>query len=194
MTPCTPVDAASRDALEGVELHVFLGLSLDGCIAGENDDLTWLATSAVESPAETGYLALMASVDTLLMGRRTYDTIARFDDWPFDGKQVRVLTNRPLQPRHGERACGGPLPEVLAELRSEGARRIYVDGGHVVRQALALDLVNEMTLSWIPVVLGRGTRLFDERLPTQPWQLVASRQFASGMVQARYRRPAAKGR
>lgn len=189
MTAGTPVNAPPRVALDDLELKVFLGLSLDGCIAGENDDLSWLAAGASESPAATGYLALMASVDTVLVGRRTYDAIARFDDWPFDGKQVRVLTSRPLQPRNGERACSGPLPEVLLNLWSEGARRIYVDGGNVVRQALALDLVNEMTLSWLPVVLGRGIRLFDERLPVRSWELVASRQFASGMVQARYRRP-----
>ena len=99
---------------------------------------------------------------------------------------MRVLTHRSLEPRHGECARGGPLREVLAQLAAEGARHIYIDGGDVVRQALAQDLVQEMTLSWLPVVLGRGTRLFETGLPCSAWQLAHSRQFRSGMVQARY--------
>lgn len=169
-------------------LHVFLGLSLDGCIAGEQGDLSWMDISAAESPADTGYDALMAQIDTLLLGRRTYDAVIGFGEWPFVGKRVCVLTHRPVVPRYDERACGGELREVLAALTAEGATHIYIDGGDVVRQALAQDLVDEMTLSWLPVVLGRGTRLFEAGLPGSAWQLVGSRRFDSGMVQARYRR------
>lgn len=172
----------------GLKLYVFLGLSLDGCIAGDKGDLSWMEVCAAESPGETGYDALMAQVDTLLLGRRTYDAVMGFGAWPFAGKRVRVLTHRSLVPRHGERACGGPLPEVLAKLAAEGAEHVYIDGGDVVRQALAQALVHEMTLSWLPVVLGRGTRLFDTGLPCSAWQLASSRQFSSGMVQARYSR------
>ena len=170
----------------GLELHVFLGLSLDGCIAGEQGDLSWMEVCAAESPSDTGYDALMAQVDTLLLGRRTYDAVMAFDDWPFVDKRVHVLTHRSLVPRFGESACCGPLREVLTNLAAEGARHIYIDGGDVVRQALAQDLVYEMTLSWLPVVLGRGTRLFETGLPGSAWQLASSRQFSSGMVQARY--------
>lgn len=184
-----PITQISDSGLpSNVELHVFLGLSLDGCIAGEQGDLSWMEVCAAESPADTGYDALMAQVDTLLLGRRTYDAVMAFGAWPFVGKRVRVLTRRSLVPRHGECACGGPLREVLAKLAVEGARRIYIDGGDVVRQALAQGLVNEMTLSWLPVVLGRGTRLFETGLPGSAWKLAGSRQFGSGMVQARYRR------
>jgi dihydrofolate reductase len=141
---------------------------------------------AAESPRDTGYDALMAQVDTLLLGRRTYDAVMGFGAWPFVGKRVRVLTHQSLDPHHGECACDGPLREVLATLAAEGAKHIYIDGGDVVRQALAQDLVHEMTLSWLPVVLGRGTRLFETGLPCSAWQLAGSRQFRCGMVQARY--------
>lgn len=174
------------------ELHVFLGISLDGCIAGEDGDLSWMQACAAESPAETGYAALMDKVDTLLLGRRTYDAVLGFGDWPFAGKQVRVMTRRALNAQHGEEPCCGPLPSVLAQLAAQGARRVYLDGGDVVRQALALDLVTELTLSWVPVLLGQGTRLFENGLPRQNWQLLGSRAFASGMVQARYGRAGLK--
>lgn len=184
-----PLTERSDSALpSGLELHVFLGLSLDGCIAGEQGDLSWMEICAAESPADTGYDALMAQIDTLLLGRRTYDAVIGFGAWPFVGKRVRVLTHRSLVPRHGERACAGPLREALAKLAAEGAQHIYIDGGDVVRQALAQDLVHEMTLSWLPVVLGRGTRLFETGLPRSAWQLASGRQLRSGMVQARYSR------
>ena len=145
---------------------------------------------AAESPVDTGYSALMDRVDTLLLGRRTYEAVLGYGDWPFKGKRVRVLTRRTLDPRHGEAPCGGPMASVLADLAAEGARSVYLDGGDVVRQALALDLVKELTLSWVPTILGRGTRLFESGLPRQTWQLLSSRAFASGMVQARYSRVA----
>ncbi len=179
---------AGDEALPPLRLHVFLGLSLDGRIAGPDGDLSWMQACAAESPADTGYEALMAKVDTLLIGRRTHEAIEGFGEWPFEGKRVRVLTHRPLEARHGEQACRGPLRAVLARLAAEGAREVYVDGGDVVRQALALDLVHEMTLSWVPVLLGEGTPLFESGLPRRGWELVGSQAFPSGMLQGRYRR------
>ena len=167
---------------------VFLGLSLDGCIAGEDGDLSWLAQCAGESTAETGYDDLMRRADTLLIGRRTYESVLGFPDWPWSGKRVRVLTRRPMQARFDETPCSGSIESVLADLGAAGSRVSYLDGGDVVRQALRAGVVDELTLSWIPVVLGNGTRLFESGLPGSNWQLIHTRGFASGMVQATYRR------
>lgn len=74
-----PLTNGSESAeLSGLKLYVFLGLSLDGCIAGEQGDLSWMEVCAAESPGDTGYDALMAQVDTLLLGRRTYDAVMGF--------------------------------------------------------------------------------------------------------------------
>lgn len=181
--PTMTTPAASR-----VHTAVFLGISLDGCIAGPQGDLSWLSACATESPADTGYEALMQRTDTLLLGRRTHDAVLALGDWPFRNHRVRVLTHRPLPSDHGAQACQGSLPEVLAGLHAEGSRHVYLDGGEVVAQALDSGLVDELTLSWIPVVLGSGTRLFSGPLPRSDWRLVQVRTFASGMVQARYER------
>lgn len=153
---------------------VFLGLSIDGCVAGAQGDLSWLAACAAESTADTGYDALMARVDTLLIVRRTYEAVLGFPGWPHAGKRVRVLTRRPLQPRDDEQACSGPFDAVMTQLAAEGARAIYLDGADVVCQALRLDLVDEMTLSWVPVLLGAGTRLFEDGLPRKASRLDGS--------------------
>ena len=169
-----------------MKLQVFLALSLDGYMAGENDDLSWLATCASESPKETGYADLMARVDTILIGRVTYEISLGFPEWPFSGKRVCVMTSRKFTPKHGEIFVSGTFDEVIGELKRQGAESVYVDGGAVVRQALKAGAVDSMTLSVVPVVLGKGKPLFDETVPKSEWELIRSRRFKSGMVQATY--------
>lgn len=170
------------------QISVFLGISLDGFIAGEGGDLSWLSECANESPAETGYDELIARTDALVLGRNTYDSVLRFNEWPFGSKPVHVLTHRPVTPAHGERALQGDIEQALRTVQACGANSVYLDGGNVVRQALQRNLVEELVLSWVPVVLGKGVKLFDERLSPSRWRLAHSRAFESGLVQASYRK------
>jgi dihydrofolate reductase len=169
---------------------VFLGISLDGFIAAEGGDLSWLSACANESTAETGYDQLMDQTDALLLGRNTYDAVRQFSSWPYGAKPVYVLTHRPIRPAHGERAMQGNIEQALRAVHASGAKTVYLDGGDVVRQALQRNLVEELVLSWVPVVLGSGIRLFAKGLSPSSWHLVHSRSFQSGMVQASYRRAA----
>ena len=78
---------------------------------------------------------------------------------------------------------------MLERLRGQGSRHVYLDGGQAVRQGLADDLVDELTLSWVPVMLGSGIPLFDETRHRATWTVQAVRPLPSGLVQAVYRRP-----
>ena len=170
-------------------VSIFLGISIDGCIAGENGDLSWLAELAPDSPDATGYTALMAQVDTLLIGRTTYDAVLGFEPWPYAGKRVVVLSHRDFAPRHGEQRREGGVREVLAGLAAEGCRHVYLDGGAVIRAALREGVIDSLTLSVLPVVLGKGVRLFEDGLPRSDWRLEDTRPLPSGVVQLRYRKP-----
>ncbi|MEG2030971.1 MAG: dihydrofolate reductase family protein [Janthinobacterium sp.] len=169
-------------------VSVFLGISIDGCIAGEDGDLSWLAELAPDSPDATGYTALMAQVDTLLIGRTTYEAVLGFDPWPYAGKRVVVLSHRDFAPRHGEQRREGSVRSVLEGLAGEGCRRVYLDGGAVIRAALREGVIDSLTLSVLPVVLGKGVRLFEDGLPRSDWRLDATRQLPSGVVQLSYRK------
>ena len=169
------------------KVTVFLGISLDGFIAGPGGDLAWLSECATESPTDTGYDELMGRTDALVLGRNTYEAVRQFSQWPFEGKRVYVMTHRPLVPAHGEIALQGNIEHALRTVQTSGAHAIYLDGGNVVRQALEKHLVDELVLSWVPVVLGSGIRLFEEGLSPSRWRLRHSRSFESGMVQASYR-------
>ena len=167
---------------------VFIASSLDGYIARADGGLDWL--SIVEREGEDyGYREFLGSVDALVMGRRTYDTVLGFDEWPFSDKRCIVLTHaRPASPRADEEFASGAPAALLEQLGRQGVRRVYVDGGAVIRQFLAAGLVDELTLSVIPVILGAGIRLFegDPLHRASSLRLIGARNFGSGLVQLRY--------
>lgn len=168
------------------KVSVFLGLSLDGYIAGEGGNLSWLATYPELSPDETGYTALFSEIDVLVIGRHTYEVCLGFESWPYASKRVVVMTHRLINPVRNEEAYAGPLGDLLGLLHLQGARHVYLDGGVLVREGLSSGVVDELTLTWVPVILGQGIPLFTPELPFSRWRLGNARSFQGGAVQCRY--------
>jgi len=169
-----------------MQCSVFIALSLDGFIARRDGSIDWLAL--VEREGEDyGYRSFLDSVDTLVVGRSTYNLALGFEPWPYAGKRCVVLSHAPPAPRHGEEFYSGSPRELCANLAAQGARRVYVDGGTVIQQFLSANLVTDLTLSVIPVLLGDGVRLFGATGGDLPLELLASRRFDSGLVQLEYR-------
>ena len=165
---------------------VFIATSLDGFIAEPDGSIDFLET--VEAPGEDyGYADFAATVDAIVMGRNTYDVVSSFPDWPYSKRVVVLSTQTGLVSTHGEEFYSGDVRELAARLGREGVRRIYVDGGATVRAFLAAGLIDELTISIIPVVLGEGIPLFAGGLETVALTLTDSRVFDSGLVQVRYR-------
>jgi dihydrofolate reductase len=168
-----------------IRFAVFIATSLDGFIARADGSLDWLDPFHGE---EHGYGAFFAGVDAVVIGRGTYETVLGFPEWPYGAKRLIVFTTRPASPRHGEELWSGP-PSVLAErLDREGVRRVYLDGGALIRSFLREGMVDELTIDVIPLVLGAGRPLFASGLPETPLRLVESKSFPSGLVQIRYLR------
>lgn len=168
------------------KVTVFLGLSLDGYIAGPNNELDWLNICQTEPPENTGFQDLVNSIDCMIMGRNTYDTVLPFGQWPYEGKRVVVLTSRAANSKYGETFYSGSLINLIEDLKKEGIKHIYLDGGNTVRQGLKANLVDELVLSWIPIILGKGISLFDSTLPRSLWKHESTRPFPSGLVQSKY--------
>lgn len=173
------------DNVKRPRCSVFIATSADGYIARPNGAIDWL--DRVQGP-DYGYAAFFASVDTLVMGRATYDTMLGFGDWPYAGKRVIVLTHRPATPRRDEVFTSATPLELLAQLPD--TRRIYVDGGAVIRQFLAANLIDDLTLSIVPTVLGDGLRLFAGGEGEHALALDSTQAWPTGLVQLRYRLPA----
>lgn len=148
-------------------VRVYLGCSLDGCIAGPGHDLSFLHEQVPDEQAGggLGFEAFLAETGALLMGRRTYQVPLDHDAWFYGDRPVLVATHHPLPPapRGGRaRAVQGPIAGLVKEARAAaGDKDVYLDGGDLVRQALDAGLVDELCLTFLPVVLGRGIRLWD---------------------------------
>ena len=163
---------------------VFIAQSLDGYIARKNGAIEWL--DIVHPLDEShGYQAFFDSIDTIVVGKGTYDTVLAFDEWPYAGKRVVVMTHRPSEPRKNEEFFAGTPAELLARLAD--AKRVYVDGGNVISQFFAAGLIDDVTVSVIPIVLGAGIRLFPGGEGEHRLALEGHRSWESGLVQIRYR-------
>jgi len=165
---------------------VFIAMSLDGFIARKDGRIDWL--SVVERPGEDyGYQRFHDSIDAIVVGRKTYETVLGFDAWPYAGKRCVVMTNQALTPKHGEEFYAGPPDALVARLAATNVERVYVDGGAVIQQFLSAGLIDDMTISIIPILIGEGVRLFGPSGRDVPLRLVSSRAFESGLVQLEYR-------
>lgn len=165
----------------------FIATSLDGYIARTDGTLDFL--SSVERPNEDyGFAEFFASVDALLIGRNTYETALGFPEWPYAGKRCVVLTHRETPSIHGEQFFAGEPAALLEQLALSGAQRLYVDGGAVIREFLMQGLIDDLTLSIVPLLLGSGIPLFGSELPERKLRLESCKSYESGLVQLRYAR------
>jgi dihydrofolate reductase len=172
------------------QVRIYLGCSLDGFIAGPNHELDWLETGVVADAPDEGALGFpefFAQIGVMLMGRRTWDVLAGFDAWHYGDTPIWVLTHRPLESaRASVRAVSGPIEDIIAEARAAaGDRDVYVDGGELARQALDAGLVDELTLTLVPILLGDGVPLFRGLRARRELVFADPRRYAGGLVQLR---------
>src|SRR4051812_31133257 len=151
------------DPPEQVTASVFIATSLDGFIARPNGDLDWLPSPGGNDGEDYGYSSFMKTVDTLVMGRGTYEKVLTFGAWPYGKHKVVVLTAGPLPtpPRSAnvDTMAGNPR-EIVRALGERGARSLYVDGGVTIQRFLDAGLIHRLILTRIPVLLGDGLPLF----------------------------------
>ncbi|MFD3802023.1 dihydrofolate reductase family protein [Streptomyces sp. NPDC058611] len=164
---------------------VTIGVSLDGFIAREDGDIDWLTTRGEEA-GDTGYDAFMAGIDTLAMGRKTYEKVLTFGFWPFEGKRVLVLSTT-LTDGDPRVTVHRSLDALLDALTAAGARSVYVDGGRLVRTFLREGLLDELMITTAPVLIGSGIPLFGELGGRDvALTLRSTRALGAGFTQATY--------
>lgn len=171
--------------------HVFIAASLDGFIARQDGAIDWLLARDA-SGEDHGYEQFIAGIDAIVMGRGSYEKVQEFDPWPYE-RPVLVLSAT---------LAGAPVPErltrkvrvmdlspedALSMLHAEGCRRVYVDGGKVIQSFLRRGLIENMVITFVPVLLGSGRPLFGALEADLSLAHEATVSFPSGLVQTRYR-------
>lgn len=166
---------------------VFCGTSLDGFIARRDDALDFLPDDGGEAH---GFDEFFSSVDVLVIGRRTFDKVMTFDAWPYADKRVVVLS-------HGRvdlsRLAGFPIAvmegapaDILAGLEADGASHAYIDGGVTIQAFLRAGLIQTLTVTRVPVLIGDGIPLFGSLPRDLRLRHIATTSYASGLVKSAY--------
>lgn len=171
---------------------VFIARSLDGYIADSHGGLDWLHAIPNPEQDDAGYAAFMNEIDAIVMGRNTFEAVCGFDiPWPFT-KPVFVLShslnNVPEKAAGKVQLMKGDLKQVLADIHGQGYYRLYIDGGITIQQFLHLDLIDELTITTIPILLGGGASLFGKLEQPLAFEHVRTAVFLGQMVQSYYRR------
>jgi dihydrofolate reductase len=166
---------------------VFIGTSVDGFIARVNGGLDFLPAGGGEPH---GYVEFMASVDALVIGRKTFETVLAYPEWPYGKKRVVVLSSKPLDfsgVRGGvvEQMIGTPA-EIVSKLAARGVKHIYVDGGITIQAFLRAGLIQRLIITRVPVLIGAGIPLFGALPSDIRLKHVATRHYPSGLVQTEY--------
>lgn len=173
-------------AQESLRFVVFLGLSVDGRIARPDGDLEWL-TSRGAVAGDAGFTPFMESVDAVVMGRKTYEAIVFEEEWPYLDRPVHVISTTLAADRDPRITVHRSPEAAVATLQRDGQRRVYVDGGETIRWFLASGLVDELTLSFVPVLIGDGPSLFGPLSADVHLEHVRTAVLDGGMVQSTYR-------
>ena len=172
-------------------ITLYIATSLDGYIADANGGVAWLPQP---DGGDYGYAEFYESVDALAMGRRTYDQIIGFGEWPYPGKPAYVFTgNPPAAGPPGVHFVRTDPASFAATVAARYSGAVWLVGGaNLAEQFRREGLIDEYRVFVMPIILGRGIPLFGGAAPPTALRLVAAQTYGNGMVELRYR-PAAAG-
>jgi dihydrofolate reductase len=166
---------------------VFVGTSLDGFIARPNGAFDFLPADGGEPH---GFEEFLASVDAIVMGRNTFEIVLPLQPWPYGDKRIVVLSNRPLNLSITSRAAieqmAGPPEQIVSQLAARGIQHIYVDGGITIQRFLRAGLIQRLTITRVPVLIGEGIPLFGSLPHDVQLRHIATRHYPSGLVSSEY--------
>ena len=168
-------------------ISVFIGTSLDGFIARLNGSFDFLPAGGGEPH---GYNEFFASVDALVIGRKTFEIVVAFPEWPYGHKRVVVLSSRPLdlsmvRGGHVEQMGGAPA-EIVSRLAASGAHHLYIDGGITIQEFLRAGLIQRLIITRVPVLIGEGIPLFGSLPRDIQLRHISTQQYGGGLVKSEY--------
>jgi dihydrofolate reductase len=167
-------------------VSVFVGTSVDSFIARPNGNLDFLPPGGGEPH---GYNEFIATVDAIVIGRKTFETVLAMEAWPYGDKRVVVLSSRAIDlsgARGVVEQMAGPPVEIVSRLAATGAHHLYVDGGITIQRFLQAGLIQRLVITRVPVLIGDGIPLFGSLPRDIRLRHIATRHYPSGLVQSEY--------
>lgn len=171
---------------------VYIACSLDGYIADKDGGLDWLHSIPNPDGVDMGFSKFISSIDAIVMGRNTFETVCSFDiEWPYS-VPVFVMSNTltAISEKFSSKAelVKGTLNEILDTIHKKGHAKLYIDGGKTIQNFLREDLIDELIISTMPILLGGGVSLFGELSSPLNFEHISSEVFLDAIVQNAYKR------
>jgi len=172
------------------KIKLYIAASIDGYIARNDGDLDWLTEFPNPEKTDYGYKEFFESVDTVIMGGRTYRDILSMDVlWPYKDKETYVITRSPMNEKKNIHFITENVIEKISRLREQNGKDIWlVGGGKLITTLLNENMVDEMIITTIPVILGHGIPLFPDKPKESQWKLQDCISYKNGVVQIKYKR------
>jgi dihydrofolate reductase len=174
-----------------MKVSVFIAASVDGYIARKDHSIDWLDNLNADPDQDYGFQDFIRNIDAILMGRNTFNVVMNLKDWSYGEMPIFVLTHHPttlrLDKYENVRAIQGKPEEILAELEKRGFHHLYLDGGKTISEFLSASLVDEMIITRIPILLGKGIPLFNPVDKETKLELLSTMDFEDGLVQNKYK-------
>ena len=175
-----------------IKCSVYIGVSVDGFIARQDGDIEWLHKPEYGSPDQLSlsYDEYIATVDCLIMGRKSFEKVLSFSIWPYEDVPVVVLSSLDVEIPDDligkVKVDGGDPIDIVSRLESAGNKHLYIDGGGTIQRFLQSGLITEITVTQIPVLLGDGIPLFGSIIVEIPLKHVETTSSSNGFLQIRY--------
>lgn len=175
-----------------IKCSVFIAASIDGFIARPDGDIEWLHRPEYESSGLNGitYESFIATVDGLVMGRKTLEKVLSFPEWPYEGTPVIALSHKTLEiPAHLQgkvEVLAADVSTLVDQLAERGMKHLYIDGGQTIQAFLEAGLLSELIITRIPILLGQGIPLFSHVGRECELRHIATCTSDNGFVQSRY--------
>ena len=175
-----------------MKASINIALSVDGMIAESNGGIDWLNNQPSIEGEDLGFQAFLDSVDVMIMGRNTFEKVVSFgpDAWAYGDLPIVVLSRATVQiPKHLQKTVSSSSlnpNELVTKLEGEGYEHAYVDGGYTIRKFMKEGLIQHLTLTTVPIILGDGISLFSDQ-GRSDLELIESKAWPNGMVQNKYK-------
>ena len=164
------------------KIILFIASSLDGYISRENGDIDWLPESTA-----SGYDDFIKSVDTVIMGKKTYDQVLTFGDYPYKDKKSYIFTRNKNYPKEENIEFVQDAEKLMKNIVHGSGKNIWLIGGsEIISTFVNLNFVDELILSLIPVALGKGIPLFKNMTKELKMELVKTTDYEK-LVELHYR-------
>lgn len=174
-----------------MSIYIYIAESLDGYIAKEDRDIEWLNEIPNPEKSDYGFSEFMNKIDALIMGRNTFEKVLSFNTWPYN-KPVFIFSNTlnkiPDELKGKCEIVNGDPKDILEDLINKNYLNIYIDGGKTIQSFLKEDLIDEMIITKIPILLGKGIKLFGSIPEILKFTHFNTMVYNNSLVQIHYKR------